>query len=124
MYAGATTIRYRRFIKVFRKFQISTKIIYWDNQNIYIEHKFTSDGFVNAIALCRLRLVKLDAESLMLDLIYNHPKTIGNVEASKKQKPEMPPELEKWIESNQISSQKLRQTDKVDNIENIIVERL
>ncbi|XP_050297924.1 protein THEM6-like [Anthonomus grandis grandis] len=116
LYAGASTIRYRRFIKVFSKYRISTKIIYWDNQNIYIEHKFmTGDNFVNAIALCRIRLVKIDAEELMKDLMSNLPKNVADVAPERKEKPLIPPDLEKWIESNRISSDKLRENNKIDN---------
>ncbi|XP_030766892.1 protein THEM6-like [Sitophilus oryzae] len=117
LFAGATTIRYRRFIRVFSRYQISTKIIYWDNQNIYIEHKFiSSDKFINAIALCRLRLVKCDADIIMKELIQDVPKNV-EVETTRRDKPELPSDLEKWIESNQISSDRLRQKDIIDEKE-------
>ncbi|KAL1506294.1 hypothetical protein ABEB36_005685 [Hypothenemus hampei] len=121
LFVGATTIRYRRFIKIFTKYQIKTKIIYWDNQNIYLEHQFlTKSGFVNAIAMCRIRLVKVDAEQIMKDLIENVPKKVIDIEAGKnKQKLTLSPELEKWIESNQISSEKLREKDKSKSNEEV-----
>jgi acyl-CoA thioesterase FadM len=33
---GAATIRYRRFIKTFHRFNITTKIIYWDDKSIFM----------------------------------------------------------------------------------------
>ncbi|CAG9765471.1 unnamed protein product [Ceutorhynchus assimilis] len=105
VFIGASTIRYRRFIKIFSKYCISTKIVYWDNQNVYLEHKFiTHKNFVNAISLCKLRFVKVDVEELMQNLMETLPK---NVEGCVRQKPLKPLELEKWIESNQISSENL-----------------
>ncbi|ENN82072.1 protein THEM6 [Dendroctonus ponderosae] len=116
LFAGATTIRYRRFIKIFTKYRITTQVIYWDNQNIFIEHRFiTNRSFVNAIALCRIRLVNVDADEFMKDMMLNLPKQVADVEPARKQKPTMPPELEKWMESNQISSLRLREMDKIEN---------
>lgn len=62
-----------------------------------------------------MRLVKVDTEELMTDLMTNLPKNVADVEPARKQKPIMPTELDKWIESNQISSEKLRENDKIDN---------
>ncbi|XP_066259199.1 protein THEM6-like [Euwallacea similis] len=115
MFVGATTIRYRRFIKIFTRYHIRTKIIYWDNQNIYLEHQFITKGeFVNTIALCRIRLVNIDVEELMKELIQKLPKGV-NAEAARREKPPMPLELEKWIESNQISSERLRESSNFEN---------
>lgn len=91
-------------------------MIYWDNQNIFIEHRFiTNRSFVNAIALCRIRLVNVDADEFMKDMMLNLPKQVADVEPARKQKPTMPPELEKWMESNRISSLHLREMDKIEN---------
>lgn len=63
---GAATIRYRRFIKPFRTFHITTKIIYWDEQSIFMEHRFIGrDDFIHAIAICRQRLINCSAEHVM-----------------------------------------------------------
>ncbi|XP_023024076.1 protein THEM6 [Leptinotarsa decemlineata] len=105
---AATTVRYRRLIKIFRRYYITTKIIYWDDQNIYMEHRFVTpgDNFINAIVMCKARLTKCNAEEIMKDLLVKNPDC--DVEIAKRQKPELPLELGKWIESNEISSTKLR----------------
>nr|CAH7742090.1 unnamed protein product [Callosobruchus chinensis] len=108
LFLGGTTIRYRRFIKLFSRYYVTTKLIYWDDQNVYMEHKFITprDKFVNAIVLCRVRVVNCNAEDVMAELLLNS--SGGDIEAVKKQKPEAPMELAKWIESNEISSAFLR----------------
>jgi acyl-CoA thioesterase FadM len=42
VFQGAATIRYRRFIRPFTRFHLTSKIVYWDDQNIYMEHRFLS----------------------------------------------------------------------------------
>lgn len=112
---GATTIRYRRFIKPLMIFKITSKIIYWDEKSFFMEHRFItpSDGFIRAIAICRQRLLDCSADTVIGALLNRRVKQKGNVEAGVTQvppaKPEMPPELSRWIESNEISSAILRQ---------------
>lgn len=36
---GACNVRFRRFIGIFQRFKLTTKIIYWNEDNIFIEHK-------------------------------------------------------------------------------------
>ncbi|XP_018573377.1 protein THEM6-like [Anoplophora glabripennis] len=105
---GATTIRYRRFIKLFNRYHITTKIVYWDDQNIYMEHRFItpSENFINAIVLCKTRLTNCNADQIITDLIVSSSNC--DVESAKSQKPEISAELAKWIESNEISSALLR----------------
>lgn len=104
---GCTTIRYRRFIRVFHRYAITSKIIYWDDQGIYMEHRFVTprDGFVNAVVLSKTRLINCDTEEVMQELIATGADCEKGLNLNK---PEMPLELEKWIESNTISSVKIR----------------
>lgn len=131
---GATTIRYRRFIRPFTRFSISSRIVYWDNQSIFMEHRFIgrSDGFIHCIALCRQRVIECSAEDVMAALLKPSSATAtsstacleklenglgGGVtgttvasgsEYAAKLKPELPPEVAKWLEWNEISSASLR----------------
>ncbi|XP_034947177.1 protein THEM6 [Chelonus insularis] len=111
---GAATIRYRRFLKPLSIFQIKSKIIYWDDKSIFMEHKFVTpkDDFVRAIAVCRQRVLDCNAETVMSTLLERGVKQNGSIEAGVTQithvKPKIPPEVEKWLESNEISSATLR----------------
>uniref|UniRef100_A0A182KE82 Protein THEM6 n=1 Tax=Anopheles christyi TaxID=43041 RepID=A0A182KE82_9DIPT len=134
---GATTIRYRRFIRPFTRFTISSRIVYWDNQSIFMEHRFLggTDGFIHCIALCRQRVMQCSVEDVMATLLksgislQNAPKkvpanTTSSTEFLEKvetgvgggsvadmpslSKPDLPPEVAKWLEWNDISSASLR----------------
>ncbi|XP_020300740.1 protein THEM6-like [Pseudomyrmex gracilis] len=111
---GAATIRYRRFIRPLTIFKITSKIIYWDEKDVFMEHRFItpSDGFIRAIAICKQRLLNCNADAVIGALINRRVKQNGNIEAGVTQisvvRPEMPLEVSKWIESNEISSAKLR----------------
>lgn len=111
---GATTIRYRRFIKPLTIFRITSKIIYWDENSFFMEHRFiTNDGFIRAIAICRQRLLNCTADSVFGALLNRGVKQTGNIEAGVIQaatmRPPMPLEVRRWMESNEISSAILRQ---------------
>ncbi|EFA01953.1 Protein THEM6-like Protein [Tribolium castaneum] len=110
IFMGASTIRYRRFIKLFQKYQITTKIKYWDKDSIYFEHRFLtpSDNFINAIVLCRNRLINCNGEDVVNEVLGSSPR--DDVEMNKKEKPEISPELAIWIEYNETSSVSLKST--------------
>lgn len=101
---GTATIRYRRFLRLFHRYKLTSKIVYWDEQGIYMEHRFINpqDNFVNAIAIGKTRLINCSVEEVMSELL----EAAG--ENNSKCKPQMPLEVAKWVESNEISSQVLR----------------
>ncbi|XP_049297840.1 protein THEM6 [Anopheles funestus] len=130
---GATTIRYRRFIRPFTRFTISSRIVYWDNQSIFMEHRFLggTDGFIHCIALCRQRVMQCSVEDVMATLlksgiaVQSTPKKLPatttssteclekvetgtGVDSASLSKPDLPPEVAKWLEWNDISSASLR----------------
>ncbi|XP_030381038.1 protein THEM6 [Scaptodrosophila lebanonensis] len=145
VFQGAATIRYRRFIRPFHRFKINSRIIYWDEQSLFMEHRFERpvDKFVHCIAICRQRIIDVSMEAIMAELLvpnsavtplqasrHTLSSTIslhqnaqsqastaleqaenGHVhqqQAPAKLKPDLPPELCKWIEYNDLSSKNLR----------------
>lgn len=72
-----------------------------------MEHRFITprDKFVNAIVITKTRLINCNAEDIMNELLVSD---VADVETAKKMKPDMPDDLEKWMEYNAISSVKLR----------------
>lgn len=95
---GAATIRYRRFIKPFSIFHITTKINYWDEQSIFMEHRFVGkDDFIHAIAICRQRLINCSAEHVM-EVLMGPMSASSSMEKLEngdmtRMKPEMPLEV-------------------------------
>ncbi|XP_034490584.1 protein THEM6 [Drosophila innubila] len=74
VFQGAATIRYRRFIRPFHRFKIISRIIYWDEQSLFMEHRFVrpSDKFVHCIVICRQRVIDVSMDAIMSELL---PKT-------------------------------------------------
>ncbi|KAI8127987.1 protein THEM6 [Lucilia cuprina] len=138
VFQGAATIRYRRFIRPFHRFKILSRIIYWDDQSVYMEHRFIrpSDQFIHCIAICRQRIIDCSADDVMAELLspktaelqasrntlsstvtLDHAISSTNVDQNMaengqvrtKLKPDLPVEIQKWIEYNDLSSKNLRQ---------------
>ncbi|KAH8399788.1 hypothetical protein KR215_002518 [Drosophila sulfurigaster] len=98
---GATSVRYRRTIPIFHPYKILTKLVWWDDKAIYLEQQFVTltDGFVRAVALSKQCLTKCDVN----ELLNSYPEAA--------QKPQMPEELKLWLDSIDVSRQKLRKDD-------------
>lgn len=77
------------------------QVLCWDEKSIFIEHKFITrnDDFVCAVAVGRTQILDCSAEEIMKELMAVDPT---------RERPEMPPELVKWMECNDISSAKLK----------------
>lgn len=88
---------------------IFLQIVYWDSQSVFLEHRFITpkDNFVNAVAISRIRMINCNAEDVMKELLEKS-KLQDSETARKIEKPEIPLEVARWIESNEISSSKLR----------------
>ncbi|KAJ0171082.1 hypothetical protein K1T71_013281 [Dendrolimus kikuchii] len=104
---AAATIRYRRYLKPFTKFTITSRAIYWDEKTVFMEHEFVGPGgFVHAIAVCRQRVIDTSASAIAELLLQVH------CEGSCRPTPaKMPPEIELWVQSNELSSARLRAPD-------------
>ncbi|XP_008483711.1 protein THEM6-like [Diaphorina citri] len=106
---GSTNIRYRRFIKIFQIFKITTRIVYWDKNSLYFEHRFISvkDNFVCAIAYAKQRITNFDVEDMMKQFVGKNVVLSENGN-SVLEKPPIPPEIRKLMEMDELSSSQLR----------------
>lgn len=93
----AASIRYRRSIDFLTPFMVQTRLIWFDERSLYFEQKFVSlhDNFIRAIALCKNTAVNCDVIGAMRDRFDMA-------------QPVCPEDLAKFIESNDISSNKLK----------------
>lgn len=96
---AASSIRYRRPIPVFSSYRIDTKIVYWDDKNFYLEHQFItlSDGFIRAIVYGKQHVTGVNVIELMAIMTENNSIS------------EVPPDVNHWLQSLEISSLTLRQ---------------
>lgn len=63
-------VRFQKYIGLFKKFKITTKVVYWTQDSLYLEHKFISaNGVVNTVLLCQQHFVKCDGEVVMDNLL-------------------------------------------------------
>ncbi|KAL5460565.1 hypothetical protein EMCRGX_G034017 [Ephydatia muelleri] len=63
---AALSIRYRRSLRLFDRFTLKTRIIYWEAEAMYIEQSFVaSDGFITTVTLGKL-VAKVHSESVDL----------------------------------------------------------
>ena len=99
---AALSVRYRRSLRLFERFTLKTKILYWEAEALYIEQSFVAnDGFITTITLGKLVAKGTSINALL--------KAIVGKDVSP---PEPPSELLKWMESNRISSEKLKERTK------------
>lgn len=100
----ASNVRYRKFVRTFSRYEIRTRIVYWDDVSLFFEHRFVSktDGFIRAIVYNRQRVVNYSADELMRTLVG--AKTADGA----LQRPDCPIEIHHWIQSNLMSSANLR----------------
>lgn len=79
-------IRFRKFIGVFSRFKITTKVLYWNEDSLFLEHKFIgSNGVIHAILLCQQKFIKCSGEDVMNALLKHGDPVLT--------KPEMPMEV-------------------------------
>lgn len=97
---ASETIRFRRSLKLFQKFELRTRLISWDEKYLYLEHKFTSRGEVIAVGMIRARfLSKAGGAVSPQDLL----KALG----LSLQPPVFPDHLLSWISADQSHSKSL-----------------
>lgn len=100
---AAANIRFRKFIRVFSRFKITTKILYWNDDSIFLEHKYIGvNGVIHAILLCQQKMVKCSGEAVMEELLKKGTTMLA--------KPEMPMEVSKFLELQDVSRKTLNST--------------
>ena len=97
-------IRFRRPLNFLMPFVVKTKMVFFDKRSLYFEQTFISkpDNFVRAIALCKNTVVNCPDVVEFMRKMYNVSQ------------PECPPDLSKFLEANEISSNKLKQESSVN----------
>lgn len=91
----AGTIRFRRELKLLKRFSIQTKLLYWDEARIVIEQRFIANGDVAAVALLLVGLYDRSARQFV------EPKRLLKSFGSQVQQPELTKEVEAFLEAEQ-----------------------
>ena len=74
-----------------------TKLVYFDDRSMYFEQRFVSypDGFVRAVAICKNTAAKVNVRQCMEAMGVAEPMPC-------------PPDVQRFIECHEISSDKLK----------------
>ncbi|XP_066599770.1 protein THEM6 [Prorops nasuta] len=97
---GASSVRYRRALPLFTPYKVTTKMLYWDDRNFYLEHEFISlsDNFIRAVILSKQTVTGLKVPMSEI---------IAEVDPEAR-RPEPNKDLQLWMESMEESSKKLK----------------
>ncbi|XP_031803155.1 protein THEM6 [Sarcophilus harrisii] len=96
---AASCARYRRSLRLLEPFEVRTRLLGWDGRAFYLESRFLSgrDGFVCALLLFRQHVLGTTPDQVVQYLCKRRVES-----------PELPEDLQHWINYNEASSQKLR----------------
>jgi acyl-CoA thioesterase FadM len=86
VYAYSVTIRYRRELKPFQKFDVVSKIVGWDDRNMFIEQRIVVGGFVHAVATSKMVMAKGTFTAVL--------EALGHMDPS----PPLPKDILSWTE--------------------------
>ena len=100
---ASSTIRYRRSLRLFQRFVLETRLVYWDENAAYLEQLFRgkSDDFVYATMYAKMVSSKCQMSEAINVLCG------GNIEV-----PTCREDLRSWIDFNSSSSSRLRNKSK------------
>lgn len=97
---SSAMIRYRKMMPLFRPFRVETRLVWWDEKNLYFEHKFVAlfDDFVRAVAVSKQNVTGAAVQLTNIMDKFEECRI----------KPEQPEEIWLWLQANDVSSKKLR----------------
>jgi len=99
---AAVTTRYRQPLWMFSPYKVESTPIWWDSKSLYLDQRIVSlsDGVVRGVGYTKIAFVKVDFEDILKKV---HPEV---------QKPEAPADLKRWIEFNEMHSEKMKTNNK------------
>jgi acyl-CoA thioesterase FadM len=58
--ARVVTIRFRHPLRIFQKFQLRSRVIYWDDEWVWTEHHFERNGRTTAVGMTKVTFIGPD----------------------------------------------------------------
>jgi len=99
---AAETIQFKRSLKLWQKFHISTRIICWDDRSIFLEQHFTQNEKWVATALIHARFLSKSGDRVSVQELFD---AVGFEQSS----PAIPQHVQLWIDSVELSRDELKQ---------------
>lgn len=97
---GSATIRWRRSLKLFQKFDLHTHVVGWDNKWFYLDQKIVCDGHVVAHAIMKAIFVKKGGSIMASELV-----TMLTNDKEISQSPPLPKAILHWNKSEEAMRQ-------------------
>lgn len=90
VWIGASTLRYRKPIYLFFPYRIRTRVAYWEDHDVYLDHRFETlhDGFVRALGFSKVVFSTVKVADVI--------KT-GHIGSADQRPPQPDPALRAWI---------------------------
>lgn len=88
----AETGSFRRELKPFRKFELDTRVIGWDDRHLYFEHRMFTGGLLATNAVIQLRFLSREGERI-------EPERVAELLPETPERPELPPWVTDWAKS-------------------------
>ncbi|RCW39954.1 acyl-CoA thioesterase FadM [Halopolyspora algeriensis] len=99
----AETASFRRSLNPFRRFDVDTRIVGWDERHLYVEHRVTTGGNLATTAMIQVRFLSRSGERIAPERL------IGLLDESP-QRPELPGWVAEWSAAGYDHSRELATT--------------
>jgi acyl-CoA thioesterase FadM len=91
---ASATVRFRRALNLFQRFDLHTRLLCWDDRWFYMEHRFVRRGETMAVAIVKARFVAADGRKL-------EPREVVAATRHPMDSPPMPPGVREWVEAEE-----------------------
>lgn len=92
---AAETIQFRRSLKLFDAFTLTSRIAGWDDRYFYVEHNFIKDGEKMAYGYVRARFLKKTGGTVS-------PEEVLQAAGETRHSPSLPASMQSWVQSLQL----------------------
>jgi acyl-CoA thioesterase FadM len=105
---ASSTVRFRRPLNLFQRFDLHTRLLCWDDRWFYMEHRMVRRGETAAVAIVKARFMAADGRRLA-------PDEVVAATAHAMPSPPMPPGVRDWVQAEErIQSDIKRRVDEQD----------
>lgn len=91
---ASATVRFRRPLNLFQRFELHTRLLCWDDRWFYMEQRFTRGGETAAVAVVKARFTAADGRRLA-------PAEVVEATRHAMPSPPMPAGVREWVEAEE-----------------------
>lgn len=91
---ASATVRFRRPLKLFQRFELHSRLLCWDDRWFYMEQRFVRGGEMAAVAIVKARFMAADGRRVA-------PAEVVSATRHAMPSPPMPPGVREWVEAEE-----------------------